>query len=512
LYIPLSDLNLSHCLEETIVKLLVHTGPKKMTQVFISYSRKDLVFVERLAKDLQTAGLDVWYDLSGLAGGTRWGKEIQNAIKQSQVFVVVLSPNSVDSDWVEKEFMYANSLKCKIIPLLYQPCEPPLWFINLHFIDVQGTNYDRNFRVILKAMGVKPGDLKKVATPPVAVASTQAAPESQKLPVPPVGSEKSKTGPNGRRIMISPAWTIGLVVLAMIIAFLVWGMPALSARPVSSSSSSTTSTYTPAASLVFTPTIPPSLTPTFTLTPTATLGIGSACTRTVDDMAIAYVPEGNFNMGGYFYAEERPFHGEYLSSYWIDKTEVTNSMYAKCVHAGSCQLPDRLSSATRLNYFGNPQYDNFPVIYVNWNDAASYCKWAGARLPTEAEWEKAARGTDGRNYPWDPGAWNVGPTNDLLNYNSFIGDTTIVGKYPSGASPYGALDMAGNVWEWVNDWYDANYFATSPTINPQGPSSGTYRVQRGGAWFSYGQHIYVNFRYWRDPAFSDFGTGFRCAR
>ena len=129
-----------------------------MTQVFISYSRKDLAFVERLAENLQAAGLQVWYDLSGLDVGTRWGRDIQDAIEQCQCFVVVLSPNSVDSEWVEKEFMYANSLKKRIIPLLYQPCKAPMWFINLHFIDVQGENYDRNFWVILKAMGVKPGD------------------------------------------------------------------------------------------------------------------------------------------------------------------------------------------------------------------------------------------------------------------------------------------------------------------------------------------------------------------
>ena len=144
-----------------------------MTQVFISYSRKDLAFVERLAEDLQAAGLDVWYDLSGLDGGTRWGREIQNAIQQSQIFVVVLSPNSIDSEWVEKEFMYANSLKRKIIPLLYQPCETPMWFINLHFIDVQGTNYDRHFWIILKAMGVKPEDMKKVVQPAAEVPLAQ---------------------------------------------------------------------------------------------------------------------------------------------------------------------------------------------------------------------------------------------------------------------------------------------------------------------------------------------------
>jgi hypothetical protein len=147
-----------------------------MTQVFISYSRKDLIFVERLAADLQAAGLQVWYDLSGLDGGTRWGREIQNSIEASQCFVVVLSPNSIDSEWVEKEFMYANSLKKKIIPLLYQPCKTPMWFINLHFIDVQGDNYDRNFWVILKAMGAKAGEGRAKVKPASAVPVTPAAP------------------------------------------------------------------------------------------------------------------------------------------------------------------------------------------------------------------------------------------------------------------------------------------------------------------------------------------------
>jgi hypothetical protein len=145
-----------------------------MTQVFISYSRKDLAFVERLAEDLQAAGLEVWYDLFGLEGGTRWGQEIQNAIEASQCFVVVLSTNSIDSEWVEKEFMYANSLKKKIIPLLYQPCKTPMWFINLHFIDVQGENYDRNFWVILKAMGAKPGEGRAKAKPASSVPVTPA--------------------------------------------------------------------------------------------------------------------------------------------------------------------------------------------------------------------------------------------------------------------------------------------------------------------------------------------------
>ena len=408
--------------------------------------------------------------------------------------------------------MYANSLKRKIIPLFYQPCETPLWFINLHFIDVQGEKYDSNFWVILKAMGIKSSDMKKAARPVAKGILPQAAPGNQAPPAQPVAAGVSKTVLPDRRINASSWWIVALVVLAVGIAFAVWGMPAFAARMAPTSTPTATSTRMPALTPTSTLTLAPSPTLTTAFTPTPTLGIGSAWMRPPDSMQMVYVPEGNFTMGGYFYAEERPSHGEYLDAFWIDKTEVTNSMYAKCVSAGSCQPPVHSSSATHANYYGNPLYDNYPAIYVNWSDASSYCTWAGARLPSEAEWEKAARGTDDRTYPWDPGPWNTGPNGTLLNFNSSVGDTTAVGSYPTGASPYGALDMAGNVWEWVNDWFDANYYASSPSNNPQGPSSGTYRVLRGGAWFSYGQHINVNFRYYHDPSFSDFGTGFRCAR
>jgi len=133
-----------------------------MTQVFISYSRKDLEFVQRLADDLIAAGLEVWYDLSGLEAGSRWGGEIQKAIKASQYFIVILSSNSIASEWVEKEFLYADNLKLKIIPILYQPCEIPMWFINLHFIDMQvERDYPKRVLELLKLMGIKPAPLEK---------------------------------------------------------------------------------------------------------------------------------------------------------------------------------------------------------------------------------------------------------------------------------------------------------------------------------------------------------------
>jgi hypothetical protein len=242
-----------------------------MTQVFISYSRKDLAFVERLSNDLQAAGLDVWYDLSGLDGGTRWGREIQNAIEESQCFVVVLSPNSVESEWVEKEFMYANSLKKRVIPLLFQPCKTPMWFINLHFIDVQGDNYDRNFWVILKALGVKPGE-------------TAVKPKPKQKPAAVEDTTTHRHPVSTRKIKFGPAWIIALVGLVALIAFAVWGLPPLAARlaPASSPTSTPTTapTATPTLAPTQTPTSTPTISPSTTPTPTQTLVPSSTLTPT----------------------------------------------------------------------------------------------------------------------------------------------------------------------------------------------------------------------------------------
>jgi serine/threonine-protein kinase len=200
-----------------------------------------------------------------------------------------------------------------------------------------------------------------------------------------------------------------------------------------------------------------------------------------------YIPAGEFLMGSnsdsWAYSDERPQHNVSLDAYWIDQTEVTNAMYALCVQAGICQPPGSSSSYTRTSYYGNSLFANYPVIYVDWNDAQAYCSWADRRLPTEAEWEKAARGTDGRIYPWGDTSPNCSLANFWGNSGACVGDTTATGQYPSGASPYGVLDMAGNVWEWVTDFYGHAYYGSSPISNPTGPALGKLRVLRGGSWY-----------------------------
>ena len=242
--------------------------------------------------------------------------------------------------------------------------------------------------------------------------------------------------------------------------------------------------------------------------PSPNLGIGGTIISEKDGMTLVYVPEGEFVMGSEDEYDRSPVHTVYLDAYWIDRTEVTNAQYQKCVEAGACTPPISTSSDTRDSYFGSSAYSDYPVIYVNWNQAHDYCQWAGRRLPTEAEWEKAARGTDGRIYPWG----NEVPNSTLLNFNGNEGDITKVGNYPQGASPYGALDMAGNVWEWVADWYDAGYYSQSPGSNPGGPASGEYRGLRGGSWRDGVDFARSASREWMDPSSSFDVVGFRCAR
>jgi formylglycine-generating enzyme required for sulfatase activity len=233
---------------------------------------------------------------------------------------------------------------------------------------------------------------------------------------------------------------------------------------------------------------------------------------------MAYVPEGEFLMGCYPAPGVCEYNNEYLhavwlDSYFIDKFEVTNSQFAKCVKAGGCIPPSPLYSNTHPSYYDNPTFANFPVLYSTWEDAQNYCLWSGKRLPTEAEWEKAARGaSDTRFFPWGDQSPDCSMANfyNIWENRPCVNDTTQVGSYLLSASPYGLLDMAGNVAEWVSDWYDAAYYNDSPYVNPTGPSTGTEKVLRGGSWNSNWFLLQVTYRWPQNPG-SEFNiVGFRC--
>ena len=228
--------------------------------------------------------------------------------------------------------------------------------------------------------------------------------------------------------------------------------------------------------------VPPTDSPTFTPVPSPTPFTFRI--SAMDGMTQLFVPAGSVYMGGldvYLENDEIPAHHVRLDAYWVDQVEVTNGMYGLCVQAQACRLPAKLNSDNRGDYFGNPEFQDYPVIHVTWFDARAYCQWAGRRLPTEAEWERAARGDDMRTFPWGDEPPNANNSNSL----NIVGDTSRVGSYAIGASRFGALDMAGNGWEWVDDYYAPNYYAGSADTNPTGPEISNFnyaRVIRGGSF------------------------------
>jgi formylglycine-generating enzyme required for sulfatase activity len=243
-------------------------------------------------------------------------------------------------------------------------------------------------------------------------------------------------------------------------------------------------------------------------------------TSTMDGFGVpmALVPAGSFQMGSEDGKDiEKPVHTVTLDDFYIDQYEVTNAHYAECVGAGVCDPPSQTASYTRESYYGEAEYADYPVIYVNWKAAQTYCQWRDARLPTEAEWEKAARGgLEGAQYPWgdefDGTLVNYCDTNCYRSwkdedFDDGFDDTAPVGRYPPNG--YGLYDIGGNVSEWVADWYDSEYYANSPESNPTGPKNGEYRVLRGGGWNHNSYFLRVANRAISNP-YSSYFVGFRC--
>ena len=258
-----------------------------------------------------------------------------------------------------------------------------------------------------------------------------------------------------------------------------------------------------------------------------------------DFSGMAQIPAGRFRMGlsfkqsnqildmctkvdktctRWWFKDELPDRFVDVNKYWIDIYEVTNEKYLEFVKATGHRPALDDTCETDACWQGNlwkgkgfpDTIRNQPVTQVNWYDAVAYCKWRGKRLPTEAEWEKAARGPSGNMYPWG----NRPPPGKATYRRKWRGVHTMtdVGSYPTGVSIYGVHDLAGNVWEWVADWYDRNYYKKKINYNPKGPKTGKFKVVRGGSWVNYADTLHSAFRRWSRPEVLFNDTGFRCAK
>ncbi len=511
-------------------------------RVFLCHASQDKPAVRKLHRYLKQHGIEPWLDELDLLPGENWEVEIPRALNASDVILVCLSKNSVNKEgYVQKEISFALDKALEkpdstifIIPAKLEPCDVPGRLNRYQWVDLFRPDSNKrlllglNKRALDIGADVAPVILedtrqRKITPKPASLIDHEAADKLAREQTEREVREKenrerairekaakakverdARSNPRGKFaswVSSNPLAFLLSGISIIVLLFIIFG-----GKYFAQNFPSATQTPFVTASATVQPPTPTStpVPPTPTLEPGATIIGGKGDT-------LVYVPAGEFMMGSDSsdQTDEGPAHTVYLDAFWLNQTEVTNKQYKACVDAGTCEPPSNISSNTHPSYYGNPEFDNYPVVYVNWDKANRYCTvWIGGSLPTEAQWEKAARGPDGNMYPWG----NDLPNSNLLNYNENIGDTTEVGKYPNGTSVYGVLDMAGNVWEWVNDWYDGTYYSSSPTSNPLGPDTGQYRVLRGGSWLNYASSVGSANRLRSLPTVTGNVIGFRCSR
>jgi formylglycine-generating enzyme required for sulfatase activity len=533
--------------------------------VFISYRRKDISWALAVYQYLTGQKYDVFFDYTSLQSGD-FEEVIVSNIRARAHFLLILTPTALDrchepGDWLRREIETAVDEKRNIIPMFFDGFSfgmpsvpekltgklaainrynglevPPGYFLEAmerlrtRYLNIPLTAVIRpvptQVRKVVqetqeaanKAVEEQKEDLQKLVEPienkegVINVKNNKGAGGSP--PDPGNGRGWKENHSNPRFFGISAGV---LLVLAIVVITIYQGTRPISQGPTAIMEAPTTvlqTTQIPTMTRPVTETqIParPSPIPSEAVStqPSPTLGIGSTMTSEKDGMTLLYVPEGDFSMGGTS-GDEKNIHTVFLSAFWIDRTEVTNAMYLKCVVDQGCVKPGN------LDRYNNSQYSNHPVTNVTWEMANAYCTWADRRLPTEAEWEKAAAGNPDKKqepvYPW-------GNEIDCLkaNYqgktgNTYcIGNTTEVATYPDGISPFGVLDMAGNVWEWVSDWYNIDYYKLKiPWSDPLGPQNGRERVIRGGAWNTTDTEVRSTNRGKSNPNSSSSSIGFRC--
>ena len=481
-----------------------------MGHIFISYSHKDKKYVEKLEKKLISEGFDVWID-HRIDYGDDWPEEIQNAIDTCDAFIVVMSETASESVWVRREVIHAERRNKPFFPLLLKG---EFWFSlgNIQFVDVTDSSlppekYYNHLATVTERE-------KKPRSPSLSKTEKTLSPLVQAIVL----------GESIKNLVKKSNPKIVIPVFLVLLWLVIFGFPKFTITPTPpptttsiethsfTATSEPISTNTPTLKPISTSTEVPTQIPTSTQIATITSSPTITSTPTPLPLAIldvsgvdmVLVPDGVFTMGSEETDEEDPVQEKHVGLFYIDKYEVTNDQYATCVNLGVCDPPIKMNSYTHVDYYENPSFKDFPVINVNWYMVVEYCQWRDARLPTETEWEKAARGVDARIYPW-------GNTTHYsrANYYDFNGDTVQVGTYDLGRSPYGVYDMAGNVREWVSSTFTEYPYKTSD--GREDALSTSPRVIRGGAWNSSSvSEIRTSYRSGLYPSSSSLSVGFRC--
>lgn len=510
--------------------------PQRPLKVFLCHSSQDKPIVKELHNRLIREGwIDPWLDKEKLHLGEDFDLEIEKAIESTDAVIAFISDNAVKkTGYIQKELrlvydaqMYRPDGELFTIPLRLEDCEPPLRFKHWHWGDYFGEEKEKTYQSLLVSLKVIHERVLRNEAIELALQKTSIKNEEYDAAEQVGGDWKEKgkgetragkVKDGNRKIMTTNVligrpivyWFVGFSLLALVIILFSWLNRASQSVESTQESgqvpvvftSTNTETVEPSA------TITPEQTSTSTDTPIPT----PLPTEIMDakGISMALIPEGGFTMGSNdFFANESPDHFVVLDAFYIDRYEVTNQDYNLCVTSGQCLPPTRRESYSIEDYYGNSFYSRYPVIYITWQMANNYCEWRLARLPTEAEWEKAARGTDGRNYPWGDSTEGT-----FVNYNGIVGEVKAIGSYSSGISPYRVFDMAGNVQEWVSDWYQLDYYSSisDGTKNPSGPIAGQEKVLRGGSWDAGKNFIRTTYRTSALPSSSFYNIGFRCAK
>ncbi len=556
-------------------------------RVFLCHASQDKPAVRELYNALKSEGwIDPWLDKAKILPGQDWEFVIEKAVDDSDVVIACLSGQSVTKEgFVQREIRYAYDIALEkpeetifLIPLRLDDCIVPRKLRTLHWVDYFGEDKEDSYSDLLEAlklryeqkMRLEAEELERQRKEEIARQEaeeiirkfeaermetkkrnqTPPLPRSRKLGKQ-IASASLKEDPNEVKPLPKKPFTKLLEPSSLSLKETTPPRDgALSGEAVSKPEGKPRETPKPekpkagrVANLNYKhlfSIVGPSLISLvlvlfgvnyfINIWPVVQSGfIKSNMVSDKDGMTLIYVPAGNFVMGSDVdnQSNEKPEYTMSLDAFWIDQTEVTNKQYMACVDVNVCEPPSSTESYIRSSgYYGVTEFDNYPVIYVDWNNAKAYCEWVDRRLPTEAEWEKAAswdmRKKEKYVYPWgshynsfDGTFVNLCdencPFDSVREYiNDGYADTSPVGNYPSGASPYGVLDMAGNVWEWVNSLYQP--YPYNVNDGRENLSASGSRVLRGGSWNNNVDYLRTTIRIGYSPVSTANYLGFRCAR